>query len=211
MDKIFAFIYCYQALAPIILFGLYLLAGCSVPISIDVLIAMAGYLAATVIPEYTIPLFLASFLGCYLSASLAYWIGRKFGRKLLKIKWVAKHLPPARLEKVHNFYAKHGFLTLLIGRFIPFGVRNAIFVSAGISKASYPKFLLRDLIACSLWSSIFFFLFYKLGINHELVAKHLKVVNISLLVAFGVTVIAFIWYKARKAKKVKENLNEYNQ
>ena len=41
-----------------------------------------------------------------------------------------------------GFYKKYGALTLVIGRFIPFGVRNAIFLTSGISKMPFAKFFI---------------------------------------------------------------------
>lgn len=201
MDQVYQFIIAHSSAAPWILFGLFLLAGMNIPISIDILVIIASLLAATIVPELTVPLYFSALLGCYLSAWLAYWIGRLFGEKLLKMPWMAKMLPPARLEKLETFYRKHGFLTLLIGRFIPFGVRNGIFMSTGISKLSFKKFILRDIFPAFLWTTTAFFLFYTLGSNYELLVKYVKLINITIFCAFGVTVIIFICYKRRKNKK----------
>lgn len=109
-------------------------------------------------------------------------------------------LPPSKIDKVETYYQKYGIATLIIGRFIPFGVRNCIFVSTGLSKMNFFKFALIDFIACSAWSSIMFFSFYHLGKNFEVLKQHLKVFNIVVFLAFSVTVITVIWYKYRKKR-----------
>ena len=205
MDQIYYFITQHATAAPWILFGLFLLAGMNIPISIDILVIIAALLAATIIPELTLPLYFSALLGCYLSAWLAYWLGRFFGKKLLKIKWIATMLPATRLVKLETFYRKHGFLTLLVGRFIPFGVRNGIFMSTGMSQLSFKKFMLRDIFPAFLWTTACFSLFYMLGSNYELLVKYVKLINISIFCAFGVTVIIFICYKRRKNKKNAES------
>lgn len=204
MESLYRWIVEHTAAAPWILFILFLLAGLNIPLSIDVLIAIASILAATLIPESTWALYFSALAGCYFSAWLSYWLGRLVGRKLLKWRWMQKILPQERLEKISHFYKKHGFLTLLIGRFIPFGIRNGIFMSTGISRSSFGKFALRDLLPVTLWTSCAFYLFHTLGANYTLLIKYIKIINLTLFCAFGVTVIAWICYKRRRVKKKNE-------
>ena len=203
MDQIIQFILAHQLYAPWLTFFLILLAGLNIPISIDVLLVLSAFLAATTIPEYTFSLYLSILLGSYFSAWIAYWIGRTFGIKLLNVRWFSKILPPNRLKKVGIFYENHGFLTLIIGRFIPFGVRNCLFMTAGMSKIPFTKFILRDALACSLWASLCFYAFYSLGLNYEKLLSQMKIVNLGLFLAFGVTLIGVFWYKRQKKTRVK--------
>jgi len=201
MESLYEFIVHHAHIAPYLLFGLFLLAGLNIPISIDILVIIASILAATIIPEHTISLYVSALCGCYFSAWLAYWLGRLAGRKLLKTAFFKKLLPEEKLDRLQKFYKKHGFLTLLIGRFIPFGVRNGIFMSTGMSRLSFATFCLRDIIPTLLWTSSTFLLFHTLGSNYESLVKYLKWINLSLFCAFGVTVIAIFCYKRRKYKK----------
>ena len=175
-----------------------LLAGFSLPISADLLIIASAVLAATVVPENLWILFSCIFFGCLFSAHIAYWVGRVLGRRLLKWRHFAKIFPNERLQKIQNFYNRYGFFTLLLGRFIPFGVRNAIFMTTGMSKVPFFRFALRDLVACLTWTSISFFCFFWLGQSYEAIKDFLKSFHLFLFLAFGVTVIAFIWYKRKK-------------
>lgn len=200
MQPILDFIMQNSAYAPWVTFGMILLAGFNLPISLDAIMVLCAFLAATIIPEYTFPLYFSILIGSYFSAWIAYWFGRKVGIKLLKFRLFAKALPQERLIKVGNFYNKHGFLTLLIGRFIPFGVRNCIFMTTGMSSCSFKRFALRDSIACPFWVTTCFFSFYALGLNYELLLHRVKTVNLVIFSAFSVTVIALVWYKKRKKK-----------
>lgn len=198
MDSIIEFVIQNAHHAHWFIFGSIILAGMNLPISTDVLIIVSAVLAATVVPENTLQLFLGVFFGCTFSAWLAYWIGRAIGPKLCNIRWFSKLLNAKRLEKVKNFYEKHGFLTLLIGRFIPFGIRNCIFMTTGMSKMHFGKFVLRDLVACFTWSAVSFYVFYAMGQNWETLYEYVKTFNILIFLAFLVTVIGVIWYKRRK-------------
>jgi|HubBroStandDraft_4_1064222.scaffolds.fasta_scaffold187897_2 membrane-associated protein len=182
------------------IFAAIILAGFNIPFSADLLILAAAILAATVVPEHTWPLFLSILFGCYFSAMCAYWLGRLIGTALVRKKFFAKLLDAQRLSRLKLFYEKYGLWTLVIGRFIPFGVRNCIFMSSGMSKLHFGKFILMDALACAIWCSTCFYLFFTLGKNYETIWYYLKTFNLAIFAAFSVTVIGFIWYKNRKKK-----------
>lgn len=206
MDYLIQWISSHSHQAHWVIFGLILLAGVNLPISADLLIVCAAVLAANIIPDNLISLYLAISLGCYFSAWIAYWMGRTLGWKLLSFKWISKILTQERLIRIARFYSKHGFWTLFIGRFIPFGVRNCIFMTTGISRMSFLKFAFFDLIACFTWSSLCFYIFYKIGKNYETLCQYLKTFNIVIFCSFGVTLIGLIWYKRRKLNAASQVL-----
>jgi len=203
MDQLIEFIVNHSSYAPWMTFVLILLAGFNLPISIDVVMVLSAFLAATTIPEYTFSLYLSLLFGCYFSAWIAYWMGRKVGRKLLKTRYFSKILPETRLKKLSLFYERHGLLTLLIGRFIPFGVRSCIFITAGISKSNFGKFIRRDALACFIWTSVCFFSFYSIGQNYGKLIEKIKTLNLFIFLAFVVTVIIFVCYKMYRKKRTK--------
>lgn len=196
----------HSSYAPWMTFILVLLAGLNLPFSIDVIMVLSTFLAATVIPEHTIHLYLSLVIGAYFSAWICYWMGRTVGIKLLKVRYFSKLLPKERLEKLEKFYNKHGLLTLVIGRFIPFGARNCLFMTTGMSKANFAKFMWRDAIACPIWASALFFGLLQLANSYELLLAKVKTLNIYIFLAFGVTVITLIWYK--KSRKKRSPLSE---
>ncbi len=189
------------------IFGAVILAGFNIPISIDILVLLAALIAATLVPENTAWLFGAVLIGCYLSAMCAYWVGRFLGKTLSTSKFFSKFMPSSRLLAIKKFYEKYGMWTLIFGRFIPFGVRNCIFMSSGMSKVPFGKFILTDALACSVWCSAYFSLFFILGKNYETLWHHLKTFNLCIFSAFGVAVIGFIWYKLKKKRKPSKDLS----
>lgn len=174
-----------------IFFSILLLSGLNLPISEDLIIIAGASLAATLVPENTPKLFAAIFLGCYLSDNICYGLGRYVGPKLRIVK-------KERVERIQSYYAKYGFWTLLVGRFIPFGVRNALFLTAGLGKMPFRTFLLSDGVACALSNSTLFTLAYLAGKNYETLLAHVKTFNIFLFLAFAIAGICFIWYKRRQ-------------
>ena len=152
--------------APFFVFGLLLLTGCSLPISEDALVIASGVLASTVMPEKTIPLFIAVFVGSYLSDWIAYWIGRLVGTRLPGFSLFKKALSTERRRMVERFFHRYGVLTLFVGRMIPFGIRNSVFMAAGAGGMRFGRFLLGDGLGCLLFSSAIFFLAFRAGENY---------------------------------------------
>jgi membrane-associated protein len=183
-----------------IIFGTLILGGFNLPLPIseDVLIILSAFLAAQVVPDHLVQLCLAVFLGCYLSDWICYWMGRKVGRKICESwKWAAKMFPPRRLEKMHCYYEKYGVWTLIVGRLIPLGVRPCLFLTAGMSKMHFGKFILSDAAACLCSNTALFVLAYTFSRNYQMLIDGLKTFNLFLLAAFVVTGISLFWYKRR--------------
>ena len=180
--------------AHFIIFGTLLLAGLNIPVSEDGMLLISALLANKH-PEYLAHLFIGVYLGAYFSDLICYSLGRVLGPRLFKIRFFANMVPPERITKISAYYQKYGVVTLIIGRFIPFGVRNALFLTAGLGKMNFIKFALSDLLACTISSISFFSLYYYYG---ESVIAYIKQGNIVffslLLVLLGV-----FWYRKKKA------------
>ena len=211
MEGIFTYICENAHNAHWIIFCLLLLAGLNIPISEDVMLLSGGAIASSCIPDHTMRLFIWIFLGCYLSAWEAYWIGRLLGPKLYKIPILKNIVTPARTDKLRHFYAKYGIFTFIFGRFCPGGIRNALFYSSGLTKMPFNLFILRDGIACAISSTVLFFVGYKFGENIDVVLKifhrYSQIVLILIITVISIALL-FFWYKHRKSNKInnKENL-----
>lgn len=203
MESLSQFIFEHAHQAHWIVFSALILAGFSLPISEDLLIIFSGVIAATIVPENTTLLFLGVFVGCYLSDWICYWVGRIMGPKLWSIRWFARTVDRNRLDQFHHFYEKYGFWTLIIGRFIPFGVRNCLFLTAGMGRMNFGKFILSDGIACLLSNTTLFTLSYYAGRNYEELFSYLKAFNILIFAVFVVSIIGLIWYKRRTPADTK--------
>lgn len=182
-------------MAPWLIFGLLLLAGFNIPISEDGMLFISAILAQKN-PELTLPLFFAVYLGAYFSDLICFSLGWFLGPKVLKIKFFSNIINADRRIKIHSYYEKYGIITLILGRFIPFGVRNGLFLTAGLGKMNPLKFSLSDLLACTISCVTFFSLYYKFGPQ---VLDYVKKGNIFI---FGVAaLIVIILLIIKKGKK----------
>lgn len=205
MDHLVEFITQHAAKAHWFIFVSLLLAGCNIPISIDVVMILSAVLAASFIPEHTYLLFGSVLFGCLFSAWIAYGLGRLLGNNLTKVRFFSKLLSPQRLGKIKSFYAKYGIWTFIVGRFIPFGIRNCIFMTSGMSKMPFKTFILRDAIGCSIWATCCFTVFYLIGQNFQTIWESVKTFNLIIFAAFSVTVITIFWYKLKKRKSIESS------
>ena len=186
-------------MAPYLIFGLLFLAGFNIPVSEDLMLFVSAILAAQN-PEYATQLFIAVFAGAYISDLICYGLmGRYFGTKIFKIKFLASMASPEKIQKITNFYEKYGIFTLLFGRFIPFGVRNALFLTAGLGKMNAWKFAISDLIACTISCVTFFSLYFYYG---KTVIEYVKKGNI-ILFSIALIVALALFLKNKQAKSLK--------
>ena len=107
------------------------------------------------------------------------------------------------VEKVGGFYERYGILTLLLGRFIPFGVRNGLFLTAGLSKMNFLKFALSDLLAATITCSLYFWLYYTYGNAMVEIIKHSNVVIFSVAL---IAVVVMVIRRRKNAKDVSDDL-----
>jgi membrane-associated protein len=182
-------------LAPWVIFGLLLLAGLNIPVSEDGMLLITAILAFNN-PDHLVPLFLAVYLGAYFSDIICYTLGRTLGPKLFKISFFKSMMSQKRMDEINRFYEKHGILTLIFGRFIPFGVRNGLFLTAGLGKMNFTKFALSDLLACTISCSAFFSLYYKFGKEITGVIKQGNIILFS-----GAALFAVYYFFIKKKKK----------
>lgn len=163
MEAVLDYVQQHVQYAPYIIFGLLLLAGFNLPVSEDIMLFTSAILAAKN-PEYAGMLFTGVFLGAYFSDLICYaFMGRYLGPKIFQIKMFSSMVSQEKIDKVNSFYSKYGVVTLILGRFIPFGVRNALFFTAGLGKMNAVKFALSDLLACTISCVTFFYLYYTFG------------------------------------------------
>lgn len=183
-------------IAPWIIFGLLLLAGFNLPVSEDLML-LTSALIAQQRPDLMWHLFAGVFAGAYFSDLICYGLGRTLGPKLWQIKWFAKMVDREHVDKIGGFYEKYGPLTLLLGRFIPFGVRNGLFLTAGLSKMRFLKFALSDLAAATITCGLYFWLYFTYG------KAMIEVIKQSNVVIFSVALVGvmIVILKKRKARE----------
>lgn len=208
MESIIAFFSNYFTYWPLVCFFSLLLSGFNLPISEDVLIVISALISyedrSLLIPNY-----IGLYAGIYASDIISYWLGRMIGNGVLKLKLISKSLTPKRVAFISNKLEKHGFLTFIVTRFIPFGMRNVLFMTSGFTKLPFPKFLLFDGIAAIISSTTLYALVLFIG---ESAKEGFKILGIILFVLiWGIlTVLIIKKFVDHKKKKKMEMSAEQN-
>ena len=201
METLFSYICEHAHNAHWIMFGLLLLAGLNLPISEDLMLLFGGAIASRCIPDQTLHLYLWIFAGCYISAWEAYWIGHLLGPRLYTIRPFRYIITQERMEKLRHYYAKFGVFTFIVGRFCPGGIRNALFMSSGLTRMPFGLFILRDGFACLLSSITIFTIGYHFGEHIDTIAhafEHYSHWFLGLLIVVIAAILIRMWIKYPK-------------
>lgn len=122
----------------VLLFG----ASLGVPIPEEAPIVAAGVLAHEAVVRWWIALPLC-FAGVLSGDIVLYWVGRHWGERILDWRVVRRVLTKAREEYLLSAYRRHGVKIVFTARHVV-GLRAAAFLTAGISRIPFTKFLLVD-------------------------------------------------------------------
>ncbi|MEN9294354.1 MAG: hypothetical protein RIS03_48 [Pseudomonadota bacterium] len=151
----------------------------------DSLLFVAGAIAAVggmSLPLLIILLIIAAILG----DAVNYSVGRWFGPRVFA--WEnSRFFNRDAFDKTHAFYEKHGPITIVIGRFLPFIRTFAPFV-AGVAHMSYPKFATYNVLGGVIWVGSLTTLGYLLG-EHPWVKQNFSIVALAMIIIPGLPAV----------------------
>ena len=121
------------------------LAGLGLPIPEEVPILASGVLAREGVVRWW--LMLPTCLIGVLAGDVAlYWVGRHWGERVLAWRWVRFVLSRQREEALMAAYRRHGVKIVFTARHV-MGLRAAAFLTAGIARVPFGRFLVADAVA----------------------------------------------------------------
>jgi membrane protein DedA with SNARE-associated domain len=177
-----------------------ILTGAGLPLPEEVAIIAAGALSADG------KLYPLVALGCLLFGAIAgdclmYWIGYHFGRGVLRERrWWSRCVTPEREQRVEEMFKRHGLKVFFVARFLV-GLRSPVYLTAGILRVSFKRFVLIDLICATAVVGTFFALTYYFGKD---IWRWIKDVQAMLTVATVIVLAcgAFcLWRRYQERKK----------
>ncbi len=141
-----------------------------------------------------IPLLIAATIGSTLGFILMFWLGYKFGIKIVDSNRF-KFINSETLKKPEEWFQKWGYLIIVVNRFLS-GTRAVISFFAGMSKLKLEKTTIYCFISALVWNSILIGLGVFFGNNWELADYYISlygwIIAPVLAVIIGYFVIRWI-------------------
>ncbi|MDR0455925.1 MAG: DedA family protein [Treponema sp.] len=175
---------------PIAAFFCLLLAGLNFPISED-LIIITGALVCQENPSLLVPIFAAIFTGVIISDYFPYYLGKYIRKGTIKFRFAVRLSSSKKVDRMHHYLEKYGIFTFIVCRFIPFGIRNTLFLTSGFFGLRLRRFALYDVTAAAVSVSTLFFLTYYFG---ESIKKPLQAIGIVLF-ALIISTVGFVIFR----------------
>ena len=176
------------------------------PIPSEIILTFGGFMT-TYSKMGIVGVVIAATIGSIIGAIVLYLFGRIFTKERLgkivdsKIGRILR-FKKSDIYKAEDWFTKKGKLTVLFCRFIPI-VRSLISIPAGMTKMSFPLFIIYTTIASLIWNIALVCLGALAGNKWmdvvDFIDKYSKVCLIIICILIVVGIILF--YKNRKNKK----------
>lgn len=151
----------------------------------DSLLFVAGAIAA--VGGLSLPLMIALLIvAAVLGDAVNFAVGARVGNRV----WTweqSRFFNRAAFERTNAFYEKHGAITIIVARFLPFVRTFAPFV-AGVARMRYGKFALYNVVGAVLWVGGLTVLGYFIG-NLPWVRAHFSWVALALIIVPGLPAV----------------------
>lgn len=183
-------------------FVVLLACGFGVPIPEDVSLVAGGIIAGLGYADVKV-MCAVGLAGVLLGDTVVFLIGRHFGTRVLKLRWVAHLLTPRRYAQVQAKFERYGSRLMFVARFLP-GLRTAVFLSAGMSqRVSFARFFLLDGFAALISVPVWIGLGYVGAENREWLLAWIQRGQGGIAIAALLLVIAvlvLIWRHGRRRR-----------
>jgi membrane protein DedA with SNARE-associated domain len=162
-----------------------------IPLPSELIMPFAGYLVFTGTMKL-VWVATAGAIGCNLGSLVAYEIGHYGGRPLVEKYGRLILLSRHELDWADRFFARWGYLAVLIGRILPV-VRTFIALPAGITRMPRGRFHVYTFLGSWPWCFALAYLGMKLGENWRQLGKYFHQFDIVIGIALLAGAAYFTW------------------
>lgn len=149
---------------------------------------------------------LVSAIAAILGDSLAYYLGRRWGRSVFEKDTFL--FRKDHMIKSEEFFEKYGPKTLLVSHFLPV-IRTFTPLLAGVGNMPYKKFLVWNVTGDILWATSVTLVGYYIGSRIPNADKYiLLLVLAATVLTFGPALYHYLRNQRNKSKKSKSNSSE---
>jgi membrane protein DedA with SNARE-associated domain len=186
------------------IFALLVLGDIGFPFPEDTTLLLSGFLIAQEVIR-PLPTVLVVYSGLLLTDFSLYWIGKKYGNKVVEHKRFRKIISSERLLKIEEKFKKWGVLIVFFGRHL-WGIRAQIFLVAGAMRMPTTKFLLADAASAIITVTIMVGIGYWGGNSIQVLKKDATRIGHYAIAVFLICLgvwIFFTYFKSRRKLKGK--------
>lgn len=167
----------------------------------DSLIFAASAMAANAHYNLNIWLiYLVVALAAIVGDSVNYEIGKQLTIHGSKHSWFNKLINEKNRYAAEKFFERHGNVTIVIGRFIPF-IRTFVPFISGSSYMHYRSFLIYNVLGGLIWTGLFTVIGFFFG-NIPLIQSHFSLIVIAIILVSVIPIL--IVYLKKKITQKKE-------
>jgi membrane protein DedA with SNARE-associated domain len=181
-------------------FVVLLLGSLGVPIPEEIPVLAAAALSHEAIVRWWIalPVCLAGVLS---GDMVLYWIGRRWGERVLAWRHVRYFITPERERVLADRYRRHGVKIIVIGRHV-MGLRAAAFLTAGIVRLPFGKFVIVDTATATVGVTFGFFVGYAFTEHLMAMVRGVHRIDrwLALASLLAVALCAFLLYRRQQRR-----------
>lgn len=100
------------------------------------------------------------------------------------------------LDMTHDFYARHGMMAFILGRFLPV-IRTFVTILAGTVNINFGKFFIFNVVGATLWITSMIMAGNLLGKAFPDLPDYLEIIVVGMILVSAVPV-AITWFRARR-------------
>ncbi|MEX2466898.1 MAG: VTT domain-containing protein [Gemmatimonadota bacterium] len=141
------------------------------------------------------PMLVAAAAGGAVGDTAGYWIGRKWGGRILEGESRLARITRVRHARLADFFGRHPVYSVSVGRLISFA-RTLMPMAAGMSGLRYRTFLFYELFGLVGWVALYAGIGMLAGESWEAVARWVGVGGAALFALAG-AVLWIVWRRRR--------------
>jgi membrane protein DedA with SNARE-associated domain len=172
-----------------------IVCGLGVPVPEDITLFAAGFLVFT--GRITLSGAIAvGIIGVLIGDSFMYWIGRRYGRRVLSWPVFRRMFTPERMLLAESKIQQNARIICFTSRFAP-GLRAPIYLTSGILRVPFTIFFVMDSLAALISVPVWVYLAYFLGDHIERLLQIVKTAKIGFGVVIALLLLGFFISKVR--------------
>jgi membrane protein DedA with SNARE-associated domain len=182
----------------------FLLCGLGLPLPEEIGLLAAGYVCAKFPDKATLQWMMVWCAAAIVAGDiLPYVLGRVFGVRLLRLRWLRYLVTRQRLAMFDRWFRKRGDTVIFLARFLA-GIRVVAFFTAGTMKMPWRRFLMLDGLGILLLVPALTWLGYRSATFIESVLATVQKVERGLLwgaIGASAAVLAGLWFWRKQRRR----------